>query len=428
MIPARGFLKAGLAATICAIATAVGAADYTVDIHKPDKAFPGTTVFGDESDPGTPRIVEVDMSGKILWSYDIPSHLGRSRATDVEWIPASDTFLFTRAGGVYEVNRAGRIVWSCNGPSSHDADRLPNGNTLVVWGWGKDSADPEVRELDRACNVVWKWHAAKHVAGEKRLFDQEGLTHANSAVRLANGNTLVSLRNYYMLVEVDRAGRVVWKLPGLFTTPHDPEILANGNILVNTRGPQVIRELTPGGRMVWEYRPNQKDVQTVRYNHRLPNGNVLFVERTTIVEVTPEGEIVWRMRLPGVGTDARDRGRWLYKAERIPAGKRPEPGHAFAAPSETLKATGEVPVSLDRQREETARKLARSMMRRMDTDGDRRISRREFTGRAAFGEIDSNGDGFVSMEEAVAHHTNRLTRTKAGSSGGKSGFGRGRKD
>src|SRR3970282_776720 len=107
---------------------------------------------------------------------------------------------------------------------------------------------PEVRGVGPAGSVVWKWHAAEHLKDEKRHLDKEGYSHANSVVRLANGNTLVSLRNFYMLVEVAPAGNIVWKLPDLFTTPHDPEILPNGNILVNTRGPQVIKEITPAGR------------------------------------------------------------------------------------------------------------------------------------------------------------------------------------
>jgi hypothetical protein len=407
----RRWGSASLCLLVVSLPASAGLLDrYVVDVYVPDKVYAGTTIFGDESDPKSPLIVEVDMAGKVLWSYAVPSALGRSGGMDVEWIPASDHILFTRETGAYEVNRNQQIVWSHNGPSSHDADRLPNGNTLVVWGWGASSSDPEVREVSPQGEVVWKWHAEDHLKNERRIFHKEGLTHANSVVRLANGNTLVSLRNYYMLVEVAPSGEIVWKLPGLFTTPHDPEILANGNILVNTRGPQVIKEITPGGKVLWTYRPDQKEVNVVRYNHRLPNGNTLLVERIKIIEISPAKEIVWQLRMKNVSTSEADRSRWLYKAERIPAGRRAEPTHAYAAPSETLARSGEAVLSLEQQTQSQARQLANGMMRRMDSDGDGRIERSEFTGRGSFDSIDTNQDGFITIDEAIAFQSKRLAR------------------
>ena len=250
-------------------------------------------------------------------------------------------------------------------------------------------------------------------------------------VRLANGNTLVSLRNFYMLVEVAPAGNIVWKLPDLFTTPHDPEILPNGNILVNTRGPQVIKEITPAGKIVWQYRPNPEDVNVVRYNHRLPNGNILFVERTKIMEITNQREVVWQLRLKGVGPDSNR--QWLYKGERIPAGRTPAPVHAFAAPSETLAKSGERVLSSEERVKEQAERAARGMLTQMDKNGDGRIARDEFKSRAPFESIDTDGDGFITAKEAEAFHMKRMARQggkgaegDGGEQRGRGGGGRGR--
>jgi hypothetical protein len=347
------------------------------------------------------------------------------RPFDVERLTDGNTLIVDarpRKERVVEVDPEGKVVWEYIDPNiPFDADRLPNGNTLVVWAWGNDSADPEVRELDPKCNVVWAWHADRHLAGEKRILDQEGFTHTNSAIRLSNGNTLISLRNFYMLVEVNRAGNIVWKLPGLFTTPHDPEILANGNILVNTRGPQVLREITPGGRTVWAYRPNQREVQTVRYNHRLPNGNILFVERTKIIEITPQKEVVWQLRLPNLPVHGDYRNRWLYKAERIPTGHRPAPAHAFVAPSETLRRTGEVPLTFEQHLQANVAQRVRAWFRFFDRNHDARIARAEFRGRGSFGDIDTDGDGFLSRAEVKAFHTDHLMHMHAGARTGNTG-------
>jgi hypothetical protein len=294
---------------------------YVVEVYQPDKVYPGTTIFGDTSNPKKPLIVEIDMAGKIRWSYEIPSSIVRkgdaARGMDVEWIPKSDNILYVFPySGIYEVNRNKKTVWSFSGSASHDADRLPNGNTLVVWGWGEDSKKPEVYELDPKSNVVWEWYAEEHVKNLKQHRSKHGFTHTNAAVRLKNGNTLISLRNFFALVEVDTSGKIVWKLENLFRNPHDPEELLNGNILVNTRRPQVIKEYNKSGEIVWQHYP--EDADTIRYNHKLPNGNIIFAERRKIVEITPNGEVVWQLRLNGVSKSKKDKNRWFYKADRKP--------------------------------------------------------------------------------------------------------------
>jgi outer membrane protein assembly factor BamB len=389
------FLLAGSAVAVAADLSE----RYVVEVHRPERVYAGTTIFTDTTDPLAPVIVEVDMAGKVIWSYA----MARSDHDDmdVEWIPQSDHILFTQSSGVYEVDRSGKIVWSHKAPSSHDADRLANGNTLVVWGWGTDSASPEVREVDPSGKLVWAWHAAEHLKGERRIFAQEGFTHTNSATRLGNGNTLISLRNFFMLVEVDPAGRIVWKLSDLYTTPHDPEILANGNILVNTRMPQVITEFTPAGRIVWQYQPDQNEVNTVRSVHRLPNGNTILSERTKIIEITPEREIVWQLRLKNVDRGMQDRGRHLYKVERIPLDKTPFAAPVYVAPSETLKRSGESMLSADERNRDVVRMRVPDLFKRMDADRDGRIARSEFTGQAPFEAFDTNEDGFISFDEAV---------------------------
>ena len=218
--------------------------------------------------------------------------------------------------GVYEIDRNKKTVWSYHGSASHDADRLPNGNTLVVWGFGEDSKKPEVYELDPEGNVVWEWHAEEHLKNLQQHRFTGGFTHTNAAVRLRNGNTLICLRNFFALVEVDPSGKIVWKLENLFFNPHDPEELPNGNILVNTRRPQFIIEYNKSGDIVWKHYPENAD--TIRYNHKLPNGNIIFAERRKIVEITPDGEVVWSLRLNGVSASKKDKVRWFYKAERIP--------------------------------------------------------------------------------------------------------------
>ena len=52
--------------------------------------------------------------------------------------------------------------------------------------------------------------------------------------------------------------------------------------------------------------------------NRLPNGNTLITGATKVIEVTPEGKIVWQLTLRGVTFDREDSSALgFYKAERI---------------------------------------------------------------------------------------------------------------
>ena len=69
----------------------------------------------------------------------------------------------------------------------------------------------------------------------------------HDADRLPNGNTLITLRTSQRVIEVDRNGKVVFELRGL-ETPSDADRLPNGNTLVAEF--QSVREFDKTGREV----------------------------------------------------------------------------------------------------------------------------------------------------------------------------------
>ena len=113
--------------------------EITVDIYKPDKAYSGTTLFADLHKTNRIRVIEVNMSGEIVWQYLLPKNLMAytNPGFDAEIIDNGNLLMLLPLKGVYEINREGKLVWRyLNKKLSHDADRLANGNTLVVWGGG----------------------------------------------------------------------------------------------------------------------------------------------------------------------------------------------------------------------------------------------------------------------------------------------------
>lgn len=304
---------------------------FVVDISVPEKIFSGTTILPDNHDAAHPRIIEVNRLGEIVWEYPLPDDLKTytNPGWDVEVLQNGNILTLLPRKGVYEINRDKQVVWKyLDSQVSHDADRLKSGNTLIAFGAGDKSGDAQVKEVDPAGNRVWSWYARDVFTGSEYTgISEEGWTHTNAVSRLASGNTLVSLRNFNVIAEVDPQGKLVRTIgKGLLEAQHDPIVLPNGNILMANHGePHTIIELDPSGNVVWQYRVPLRMSWPVRDANRLPNGNTLITESDRIVEVTKEGQVVWQFRLAtNTFTNKTDpentpAGRGFYKAERISA-------------------------------------------------------------------------------------------------------------
>ena len=174
------------------------------------------------------------MQGQLVWRYDVPNrllpsehipHTPYSQVTDVERLPNGNTLFIIQLVGIFEVDPVGKIVWHIDDDrASHDVDRLPNGNTLYVRGW-EDKGDLHVIEVDHSGKMVWSWDGLAHY--DRRPYtrvEDQGWMHVNSVTRLANNNTLVSIRNFNTVAEVTPDGNV--KNETLF--PPRPMPLKNG--------------------------------------------------------------------------------------------------------------------------------------------------------------------------------------------------------
>jgi len=299
--------------------------DIDVDIYQSEMVWAGTTLLPDNHNSTRPRVIEVNMLGEIVWQYVLPDNLKQytNPGFDVELLTSNNILLELPGKGVYEIERSGKVVWSyLDSKVSHDADRLPNGNTLVVFGNKDQKSDAQVKEVNPKGEIVWAWYAKGHF--DRPPYDNiydDGWTHTNAVSRLPNGNTLISPRNFNLLVEVDPKGEVVRTYgEGIFVEQHDPEVLPNGNILLaNHDRPHRAVEFDPKtGKIVWQSAGFEQSATPVRDANRLPNGNTLITGSTKIVEITAEGEIVWQLALKGITLVGQDTaGLGFYKAERI---------------------------------------------------------------------------------------------------------------
>ena len=299
--------------------------DFVVDISVPEKIWAGTTLLADNHDLTRPRIIEVNRLGEIVWEYPLADGLKSytNPGWDIELLPNGNILTVLPRFGVYEINRDKQVVWKyLDSKVSHDTDRLGNGNTLIAFGAYDTAGDAQVKEIDPAGNRVWSWYAKDVFTGaEYTAISNEGWTHTNAVSRLDSGNTLISLRNFNVIAEVDQEGKLVRTIgKGVLVNQHDPLVLPNGNILVANHGtPHEVIELDPAGAIVWRFPVRERASIPVRDANRLPNGNTLITESDRIVEVTKDKQIVWQFRLttPPFTDKMSSSSKGFYKAERI---------------------------------------------------------------------------------------------------------------
>ena len=314
---------------------------WKIDNFAPDCVFAGTTLFADNTDESNPRIVEVDMQGRIVWEYKLSSEFsgsGRRKLNimDVDRQPNGNTIFVLHGWGVVEVNRNGRTVWKhADEDASHDADRLPNGNTIYVRARVAKGKD-HMREVTADGKVVRSWNGLKDYDRPPfAVIEHEGWIHVNAVQSMANGDIFLSLRNFGLLARLSPDGRVVQEIPLPLgranvndydfsdntqqTMPHDPEYREDGIVSVCLTSKNTLLVFNANTRQRLWFHSYQGGPQLLRDINTLPNGNRLVVTHRFIEEITPGGHSVWRLFVPSIKQmeSGKAMPEFLFKAQRI---------------------------------------------------------------------------------------------------------------
>jgi hypothetical protein len=250
------------------------------------------------------------MAGQVLWYYPTTHANGTYLTRPVNggtfliyvWDHTSDTTV------VQEVDMQGDVVRETNAYAisqqlatmqlptinwmSHEAERLPNGHTLVlgmteriltnVQGPGAvDVVGDMIIDLDQNFNVVWTWNTFDHLpnsrapllgevcvsnvapCGPLNLAPQANdWTHCNSLALLPDGNLALSVRHQDWFVKINYQngtgnGQILWTL---------------GNLAVQAGTPYFT--LSGAGSDPWPWFSHQHDVEFDGTNYELfDNGN-----------------------------------------------------------------------------------------------------------------------------------------------------------
>lgn len=221
-----------------------------------------------QSGPAT--VVEVNPAKEVVWTFTSKPETGYNGPIEIHAFQRLDDGLTMIAepgnARIIEVDRLGKIVHEVplvvDNPNPHRdtriARKLADGHYLVC-----HEGDGVVREYDATAKVVWSYKL--DLAGRPRTPGHDGHgTEVFSALRKADGNTLIATGNGNRVIEVNPAGKVVWslecdELPGIrlfwVTTL---KLLPTGNLIVGNchagpDNPQLIG-VTRDKKVVWTFK------------------------------------------------------------------------------------------------------------------------------------------------------------------------------
>jgi len=222
---------------------------------------------------GPATVVEVSPEKKVVWSYTSrakPPYNGPVEVHAYQRLSDGNTMIAeTGNKRIIEVDPNGKIVkevpLQVEHPHPHrdtrQARKLANGHYLVC-----HEGDGVVREYDGDGKVVWSY--VLDLNGKPRTDGHAGHgTECFSALRKADGNTLIACGNGNRVIEVNPAGKIVWSieqddLPGIklhWVTTLDLRPNGNltfGNCHAGPNNPQII-EVNRYKKVVWTFKDHK---------------------------------------------------------------------------------------------------------------------------------------------------------------------------
>lgn len=128
-------------------------------------------------------------------------------------------------------------------------------------------------------------------ADRNKVWELNGVNQPWGADGLPNGHRLICSYNGQFVAEYDENGKEVWRKDGLPGYASHAHRLDDGNTLVACSNVNKVIEIAPDGKVVWEKEINGYP-QDAR---RLDNGNTLIALQTTnrVVEIDRDGNVIW---------------------------------------------------------------------------------------------------------------------------------------
>ena len=217
--------------------------------------------------------------GKVIWTYQT----GPGYEYDDVWMLSNGNILFTRMQYVAEITPEKKVVWRYDCNNSKDTNHTEV-HTCQPIGLHKvmfvvNGLPPRLMVVNTKSGAV----EVNHELPYGQAFDTRNIHGQFRRARYtAQGTYLLSFLSENKVVELDKNLNEVWSYP--IRSPWAALRLKNGNTLITDEHDSLTREVNPKGETVWEFKSSElpeawRLVQAPQTCTRLANGNTIFFAR-----------------------------------------------------------------------------------------------------------------------------------------------------
>lgn len=231
------------------------------------------------------------VGGKVVWTYET----GKGNELDDIWMLTNGNIVFSRMYWAAEITPQKEVVWYMDAPEGTEIHTLqPIGldRVLVV-----------INEVPKPRMLIINKKTGETEVEKTIPYGEPNGTHGQGRrFRLTvEGTYLMSYLTEHRVVEYDKDFNEIWSYD--VPQPWAAIRLKNGNTLISDERTERVIEVTPEKEIVWEFSVSElpEDIRLAGTQScvRLDNGNTILCARgqggrtPQLVEVTPDKEVVW---------------------------------------------------------------------------------------------------------------------------------------
>lgn len=230
--------------------------------------------------------------GRIIWTYST----GGGWEYDDVWMLSNGNVLFTRMQYVAVVTPKKQVAWRYDAPKGTEIHACqPIGRDKVLFV--QNGKPPKLFVKNTRTNATEVEHDLP--------YDAKAGVHAQfRRVRYtAHGTYLVPFLLMNRVIEYDKDFKEIWQYA--VNSPWAAIRLKNGNTLITDEKDVTTLEVNPAGKTIWQLKPSDLPAD-LRFNGsqsctRLANGNTIICSRgggdfPQLVEVTRDKTVVWVLK------------------------------------------------------------------------------------------------------------------------------------
>jgi len=231
--------------------------------------------------------------GKIVWTYST----GPGNEYDDVWMLSNGNILFTRMQYIAEITPEKKVVWRYDAPAGTEIHACqPIGKDKVLFI--VNGLPPRLMVV----NIKTKAVEVEHVLPAISETDRKSVHAQFRRVRYTSkGTYLLPFLEMNRVVEYDKNFKEIWSYD--INKPWAAIRLKNGNTLITDESDILTREVSPKKETVWEVTkadiPDQYWYGNAQSVTRLANGNTIICSRggdkhgPQLVEITRDKKVAW---------------------------------------------------------------------------------------------------------------------------------------